>query len=82
MTSPLQSPAGSASAAAFTALQAVAMLLTVGNWGITRTEYQFGRWSRLARATGVVASLCPPFFGTEIVFFCDRNAPKLKWDYM
>jgi hypothetical protein len=60
----------------FTAYTA-SILLGEGGWGVTRIEYQFGKWSLLAKAINCVGSLAPARVGTGIVLHCHRNNPPV-----
>lgn len=54
-------------------------LLGEGGWGITKVEYQFGKWSLLAKSINLIGSIAPSRFGTGIVLHCSRGAPIKKW---
>lgn len=56
------------------------ILLGEGGWGVTQIEFQFGKWSLLARCIAAVGSLWPSRVGTGIILYCDRNAPRIGWD--
>lgn len=55
------------------------ILLGEGGWAVRRIEYQFEKWSRLARCINLAGSFTPSLIGTGIVLHCDRNAPIQKW---
>jgi hypothetical protein len=55
------------------------MLLGEGGWGVTHVEFQFGKWSFLARSINFFGSVCPSRVGTGIVLHCDRNQATAKW---
>ncbi|MFH1184756.1 MAG: hypothetical protein V1755_06910 [Chloroflexota bacterium] len=54
------------------------VLLAEGGWGVTRIEYQFGKWSLLAKTINIMGSLMPSRVGTGMLFHCDRNEPTKK----
>ncbi len=60
-------------------LYTASILLGEGGWGVVRSEYQFGKWSLLARTINCLGSLMPSYIGTGIVLHCDRNVPIKKW---
>ncbi len=56
------------------------ILLGEGGWGVTRIEFQFGKWSALAKTINAIGSLMPSYVGTGIVLHCDRSGPVKKWN--
>lgn len=55
------------------------ILLGEGGWEVRRMEYQFGKWSFLARCINYIGSIAPSHIGTGLVFYCDRNESTNKW---
>ena len=55
------------------------ILMGEGGWGVTSIEYQFGKWSILAKTINAIGSLCPSRVGTGIVLHCDRSGPAKEW---
>jgi len=55
------------------------ILLGEGGWGVKGMEYQFGKWSLLARSINALGSLYPSRVGTGIVLYCARNVPSIDW---
>jgi len=55
------------------------ILLGEGGWGITKIEFQFGKWSLLARSINAAGSLWPSRVGTGIIAYCERNVPTIGW---
>ena len=55
------------------------ILLGEGGWGVKGIEYQFGKWSPLARSINAMGSLCPSRVGTGMILYCDRKEPKTGW---
>ncbi|MCF7837658.1 MAG: class I SAM-dependent methyltransferase [Candidatus Marinimicrobia bacterium] len=55
------------------------VLLGEAGWGINDVQFQFGKWSLLAKAINAIGSMCPSLVGTGIVLFCDRTTPTIKW---
>ena len=56
------------------------VLLGEGGWGITKIEFQFGKWSLFAKTINLLGSLTPSLVGTGIVLHCDRDAPIKSWN--
>ena len=48
------------------------ILLRAGGWRIAGVEYQFGKWSFLARTINEIGSLYPQAVATGLVFHCDK----------
>lgn len=59
----------------FTKYTAATMLKRSG-WLPMRCEYQFGKWSIMAKWINFIGSLCPPWAGTGIVIFCERQGAQ------
>ena len=55
------------------------ILLGEGGWRVTSIEYQFGKWSLIAKTINAIGSLWPSRMGTGIVLHCDRNGPTRGW---
>lgn len=56
------------------------ILLGEGGWRVTRMEYQFGKWSPLAKAVSLIGSLVPSRVGTSMVLYCDRSGAARTWE--
>ena len=48
------------------------VLLQEGGWRVARIEYQFGKWSALAKTINMIGSWMPSRVGTGIVLHCER----------
>lgn len=52
------------------------ILMGEGGWQVDLLEFQFGKWSLLARAINVLGSLWPAAVGTGIVLHCTRTSDR------
>lgn len=55
------------------------ILMGEGGWRVKRLDFQFGKWSLLARAIHAVGSLVPSRVGTGIVLYAERGDPDTAW---
>lgn len=56
------------------------ILMGEGGWHVDQLEYQFGKWSLLARAINICGSIYPPAVGTGLVLYCSRKTtPSVDW---
>jgi len=62
----------------FTAYTA-SILMGEGGWEVREIEYQFGKWSMLARLLNLVGSICPSRVGTGLVLHCERTGRGAAW---
>lgn len=49
------------------------ILMGEGGWAVDKIEYQFGKWSFLARLINMYGSLYPRAVATGIVLYCSRK---------
>lgn len=49
------------------------ILMGEGGWAVDKLEYQFGKWSLLARLINACGSLFPRAVATGIVLYCSRK---------
>lgn len=56
------------------------ILLGEAGWGVSKIEYQFGKWSWPARIINAIGSLAPAYVATGLVLHCDRTTASADWN--
>lgn len=52
------------------------ILLSEGGWRVDKLEYQFGKWSLVARMLNVIGSLYPAAVATGLILHCSRSTER------
>ena len=55
------------------------ILLGEGGWEVKRIDYQFGKWSLLAKLLNLIGMILPSHVGTGIILYCERNRQVKNW---